>query len=444
MRRTEREMSPHGAMAEHDPITAFADRALLEERVGQALKHAHRRRLSLALAAFRIDRFEAAAASLGAAGAGELLAELGRRFTAAVRAEDTVAHLGAGSFAALLPGVAGPAEATAAVSGLLAAVGDPFWLDGREICLTLSLGVSLYPTDGATPDALLHSAAAALDQASRAGGDRWQFFHPGLNEEQADRLALEAELRRALEGDQFFLEYQPLVAVTTGEIVGVEALLRWRHPERGVLAPSAFIPCAEEAGVLPRLGVQVLEKACRQGHAWRRRFGRPLRVAVNIGAGQLHGQDLVDGVRRTLRATGLDPGALELEITETAAMRDPRRTAQVLKALRALGVRAALDDFGTGYSSVSHLVRLPISTVKIDRSFVRDLASVPEHAAVAAAVIALGRRLGLTVVAEGVESAGELRLLREEGCDVAQGVLYAEPLPAEACQRLLQAGVIRR
>jgi diguanylate cyclase (GGDEF)-like protein/PAS domain S-box-containing protein len=428
----------------HDPVTGLANRSLLEDRVGQALKHAQRKRLTFALAAFRVDRFDAFESSLGLQGVDHLLERLGRRLQSVGRAEDTVAYLGGGAFAALLPGASGPAEATAAVSGLLGAVGDPLELDQRELFLTLSLGVALYPTDGAEAAELLRNAEAAMRQASDGGGARWQFFHPGLNEEQADRLTLEAELHRALEGDQFFLEYQPMVAAATEEIVGVEALVRWRHPERGVLQPLDFIPVAEDTGVLARIGEWVLGEACSQGRSWQRLVGKPLRVSVNIGARQLHDQTLVDMVRRTLRATGFDAHSLELEITETAAMRDARHTAQILGALRAMGVRVALDDFGTGYSSLSHLVRLPISTVKIDRSFVRDLLAVPEHAAVAASVIALGHRLGLTVVAEGVETIGERGALRDEGCDVIQGFLYSEPVSAEACAALLVEGVIRR
>jgi diguanylate cyclase (GGDEF)-like protein/PAS domain S-box-containing protein len=428
----------------HDPVTGLANRSLLEDRVGQALKHAQRKRLSFALAMFRVDRFDAVESSLGLPGIDRVLEELGHRLQGAGRAEDTVAYLGAGAFAALLPGAAGPAEATAAVSGLLAAVGEPVRIDHRELFLTLSLGVALYPTDGAATGELLHNADAAMRQASDTGGDRWQFFHPGLNEEQADRLTLEAELHRALEGDQLFLEYQPLVATRSEEIVGMEALVRWRHPERGVLQPFDFIPVAEDTGVLGQIGAWVLDQACRQGRTWQRRYGKPLRMSVNIGARQLHDHTLVETVRRTLRATGFDAHSLELEITETAAMRDARHTAQILGALRTMGVRVALDDFGTGYSSLSHLVRLPISTVKIDRSFVRDLLTVPEHAAVAASVIALGHRLGLTVVAEGVETIGERGALRDEGCDVIQGFLYSRPLAAEDCETLLEAGVIRR
>jgi len=265
-----------------------------------------------------------------------------------------------------------------------------------------------------------------------------------MNAERADRLALETELHHALDEDQFFLEYQPVVDARSGDIVAVEALLRWRHPERGVVQPLDFIPPAEECGVMVPIGAWVLAETCRQGRAWQRRLGRPLRMSVNISARQLHDDRLVQTVRDALRSTGFDARSLELEITETAAMRDPRHTSQVLGALRKMSVRVALDDFGTGYSSLSHLVRLPISTVKIDRSFVRDLLSVPEHAAVAASVIALGHKLGLVVVAEGVETIGERSVLRDEGCDAIQGFLYSRPLPAEECARLLDAGRIQR
>ncbi len=428
----------------HDPLTGMADRSLLEERIGQALKHAQRKRLALSLAAFRVDHFDAVESTLGHEHMDRLLEELSRRLQDAGRAEDTVAYLGGGQFAALLPGAAGPPEATAAVSGLLGAVGEPLRIGHHEVSLTLSLGVAIYPTDGAATNELLRNADAAMRQASDGGGDRWQFFHPGLNEEQVDRLALEAELHRALEAGQFFLEYQPLIAVASEEIIGVEALVRWRHPERGVLQPLDFIPVAEDTGVLTHIGEWVLGEACRQGRAWQRQLGRSLRMAVNLSARQLHDEQLIDMIRRTLRATGFDAHALELEITETAAMRDARHTAQVLGALRAMGVRVALDDFGTGYSSLSHLVRLTISKVKLDRSFIRDLPSVREHAAVAASVIALGHRLGLTVVAEGVETVGECGALRDEGCDAIQGFLYSKPLPAEECTGLLLEGVIRR
>ncbi len=428
----------------HDPVTGLANRTLLEDRSRQALKHAGRKRLSFAVATLQLDRFDTLVSSLGHDATDDLLGEVGRRLQRAGRAEDTLAHFGAGRYALLLPGAAGPNEASTALGKLVAAVGQPIHVGQHELYLTVSLGVAVYPADGVTADELLRNAASALRMASDAGGHCWRFFHVGMNAERADHLALEGELHHALEAGQFFLEYQPVVDAASGQITSVEALLRWRHPERGVIAPLDFIPSAEECGVLLPIGAWVLIEACRQGRAWQRQLGRPLRMGVNISARQLHDESLVDTVRRALRSTRFDAHSLELEITETAAMRDPRHTAQVLGALRAMAVRIALDDFGTGYSSLSHLVRLPISTVKIDRSFIHDLSNVPEHAAVAASVITLGHRLRLTVVAEGVETPGELGVLRDESCDAIQGFLYSRPLPANECGRLLEAGPILR
>jgi diguanylate cyclase (GGDEF)-like protein len=428
----------------HDPVTGLADATLLEERTGQALKHAQRRRLTFSVAIFHIDRFDAVDSTLGPEDSGLLLEELGGRLQDVGRAEDTVAYLGGGAFAALLPGAAGPGEAGAAVRGFLAAVKDPLTVGRHDLLLTLSMGVAIYPSDGVTAVELLSNADAAMRRASDEGGDRWQFFHSGMNAELVGRQKLNAALDRALAEDQFFLDYQPIVAAGSEEIVAMEALARWRHPERGVVPPLEFIPFAEDSGAVVPIGAWVLGEACRQGRAWHRQLGRPLLMSVNISARELAEETLVETVRRTLRDTGFDPHALELEITETAAMRDARHTAQILGALRAMGVRVAIDDFGTGYSSLSHLVRLQISTVKIDGSFVRGVATVPEHAAVAAAVIALGHRLGLTVVAEGVETTEERRALRDEGCDAMQGFLYSKPVPAAECGELLTAGPIRR
>jgi diguanylate cyclase (GGDEF)-like protein len=428
----------------HDPVTGLADAALLEERTGQALKHAQRRRLAFSVAVFHVDRFDSLDSSLGPKDSVRFLEELGRRLRGVGRAEDTVAYLGGGAFAALLPGAAGPSEADAAVRGIFGAVKEPLTVGHHELLLTLSMGIAIYPSDGVTAVEILSNADAAMRQASDGGGDRWQFFHPSMNAELAGRRKLNAELERALADDRLFLDYQPVVAAGTQTIVAVEALLRWRHPERGVVPPLDFIPFAEDSGAMVPIGAWVLEEACRQGRVWHRKLGRPLLMCVNISARELHEQTLVETVRRTLHDTGFDPHALELEITETAAMRDARHTTQLLGALRRMGVRVAIDDFGTGYSSLSHLVRLQISTVKLDRSFVRDLPTVPEHAAVAAAVIALGHRLGLTVVAEGVETVDERDALRDEGCDAIQGFLYSKPVPAEDCAALLEAAVIRR
>ena len=410
-------------------MTGLANRSLLEDRVGQAVKHAARKRLAFSVAAMRIDRFETVDSSLGAEDTDKLLEELGRRLQHAGRAEDTLAYLGGGSLAALLPGAAGPAEATAVVGGILSAVAEPITVGRHELFLTLSMGVAIYPSDGV--DGGRTAAQRRRGHAPGVGRGRRPLAVLPLQHErraQADRLALDAELHRALDADQFFLEYQPIVNAAT------EADRRRRGA--GALAPPGARRRAA-AGLHPRGRGQRRPHPHRARGSWRRPAARGARGSGAFGIVPAHErqhQRPATARRRrwstrcagSLRATGSTPARLELEITETAAMRDARHTAQILGALRAMGVRIALDDFGTGYSSLSHLVRLPISTVKIDRSFVRDLLAVPEHAAVAASVIALGHRLGLTVVAEGVETIGERGALRDEGCDAIQGFLVQQ------------------
>ena len=335
-------------------------------------------------------------------------------------------------------------EATAAVAGLLAAVSEPLEVDHHELFLSVSLGVAIYPTDGATTRELLRNADTAMRQASDAGGDRWQFFHPGLNEEQADRLALDAELHRALEGDQFFLEYQPLVATATEEIIGVEALVRWRHPERGVLQPLDFIPVAEDSGILTAIGEWVLREACTQGRV----VAPPVRQAA--AHGRQHERPATP--RRDLRRHGEAHAPRDRVRRSRARARDHRDRGHARRAPhRADPRRPAHDGRARRPRRLRHglLVAQPPRAaadldVKIDRSFVRDLLTVPEHAAVAASVIALGHRLGLTVVAEGVETIGERGALRDEGCDAIQGFLYSRAVPAPECTELLRAGVLRR
>jgi EAL domain-containing protein (putative c-di-GMP-specific phosphodiesterase class I) len=302
--------------------------------------------------------------------------------------------------------------------------------------------VAVFPADGVDPQELIENAEVAARRASSRGGNSWQFFHASMNDEHAGRLSLEGELHRALEREQFLLHYQPIVESGSGEIVGLEALLRWDRPGSGLVQPLDFIAVAEEIGLMVPIGAWVLRTACAQARAWSRALGRPLRISVNLSAGQLYDASLAATVRAALKDSGLPARQLELEITETAAMREPQQAGRILSALQKRRVRNALDDCGTGYSSLSPLVRLPIATVKIDRSFVRDLLSVPEHAAVAASVIALGHRLGLMVVAEGVETEDERAFLRDEGCDALQGYLFSKPLAPDECGLVLAAGPI--
>ena len=438
-RRAEDEME---RLRLHDPVTGLPNRSLFADRIAQALAHAQRKRLGFAVAAVAIDRFSSLIDTLGHEACDRLLAAAAERLTATMRTEDTVACLAGSEFGLLLAGVGGPVTASASVEKTVRAFASPFHVDGHEIFLNLSLGVAVYPADGADPQDLIENAEVAARRASSRGGDGWQFFHASMNDERAGRLALEGELHRALEREQFLLHYQPIVAAGSGEIVGLEALLRWERPGDGLVQPLDFIAVAEEIGLMVPIGAWVLRTACAQARAWSRALGRPLRISVNLSARQLYEASLAATVKAALKDSGLPARQLELEITETAAMRDPQQAGRILSALQKRRVRIALDDFGTGYSSLSHLVRLPIATVKIDRSFVRDLLSVPEHAAVAASVIALGHRLGLMVVAEGVETQDERAFLRDEGCDALQGYLFSKPLPPDECTRVLAAGPI--
>lgn len=435
-RRTQEQMQH---LLLHDALSGLPNRSLFIDRVRQALAHGRRKRLAFAVAAVRIDRFHHVADSLGHSVADQMIVEVAGRIVGALREEDTVARIGRRDFALLLPGASGPAEAAAAVKGVAEALAQPLSLGEHEVYPGGSIGIAVYPADGADAEELYRNAEAALSRAAQ-GGRQWEFFHASMNAEQASRLKLEADLHRAVEKDQFLLEYQPLVDAVTGEAISVEALVRWQHPERGLVPPSDFIPLAEETGLMKPIGAWVLETACGQAAAWERTLDHAPRMNINLSAVQLLDEKLLDIVTAALRRTGLSGDRLSFEITETAAMRDPRQTALVLAALREKGARIALDDFGTGYSSLSHLVRLPITTVKIDRSFIHDVIAIPHHAAIATSVIALAHRLGLLVAAEGVETLDQLRFLREEGCDLVQGYLVSRPIPAADCGRLLAAG----
>jgi diguanylate cyclase (GGDEF)-like protein/PAS domain S-box-containing protein len=426
----------------HDVLTGLPNRDLLADRLTQAVAHARRRRLSFAVAALAVDRFQDLASSLGREASDRLVIQAAERLTETMRTEDTVACFAGSEFGLVLPGIGGPAEAAVTIEKIMQVFSRPFHVGAQEIFLTLSLGVAVYPADGADPHELIENAESAARRASIEGGNGWQFFHNSMNEERANRVALEAELHRAVEREQFALYYQPVVDAATGTIISVEALLRWEHPERGLVPPLDFIPLAEDTGLIVPIGDWVLRTACAQAQSWSRSLGRPLRMAVNLSARQLYEHSLAETIATVLKECRLPAAQLELEITETSAMRDPRAAARILHELQSSGVRIALDDFGTGYSSLSHLVGLPIATVKVDRSFVRDLLAAPERAAIVAAVIALGHRLDLTVVAEGVETAEERAFLLDEGCDAIQGFLFSRPLPTDECGRLLATGKI--
>jgi EAL domain-containing protein (putative c-di-GMP-specific phosphodiesterase class I) len=316
----------------------------------------------------------------------------------------------------------------------------PFRLSGSEIFVTTSIGITLYPNDGVEPDALIKNADAAMYRAKEEGRNTYRYYTPDMSARALRLLTLEGSLRRALERDEFLLHYQPKAAVAGGAITGVEALLRWRHPERGLVPPAEFIPVLEETGLIVRASEWVLDAVCRQLVQWKHAGIDPVPVAVNLSAREFLAPDLGSTISRILRTHGLDPSLLELEITESSLMVNPHEAARTLEYLKRLGVGLSIDDFGTGYSSLSYLKRFPLDALKVDRSFVRDIPSDANDAAITLAVISMAHSLGLKVIAEGVENAAQLAFLAQHGCDQVQGYYLARPVAAQACTELLKAG----
>ena len=426
---------PAGASAD-----APAGRAELESHLVRLLSAAKRENRGFATLALGIDRFKTVHDSLGHGATEQLEWQVAGRLQRDLRDDDFVARTGEGDFLLLLAGTSTSSDVARAVTRIRSAFDRRWESDGREIFLTPSIGIAVFPSDGDAGDELVRNASKAMRRAQAAGGNTWQFFHEGIDPATSERLGLESALHRALELDHFILDFQPQIDSYSGGVVGVEALLRWKDPERGIVPPNQFIPLAEETGLMLPIGAWVLEAACRQAILWNPGVTDSdggVRMAVNISPRQFEQQDIVGLVRKALNETGLAPHLLEIEITESMAIQDPEHTIDLLKGLKELGVRVALDDFGTGYSSLSHLARLPIDTVKINRSFVMNLEEAREHVVVATSVIALGHRLGLTVIAEGVETHEQAAFLGAESCDVLQGFLFSKPVSPEKCADLL-------
>lgn len=426
----------------HDHLTGLPNRALLIDRLTQAVAALQRDPGTLAILFVDVDRFKVINDSLGHEAGDEVLVALSRRLVAAARPEDTVARFGGDEFVVMCPSVDGPEEALDIASRLQEAAAHPMAVHGSDVVMSISTGVHTATSASARPSALLRDADAAMYRAKRDGRARTVVFDETMRAEAIGRFDTEMELRRAIALDQLEVHYQPLVDIATGAVTGVEALARWQHPSRGSVPPTEFIAIAEETGLIVPLGAWVLDRACRQLSQWQHEHPhRPdLVMSVNLSGVQLRQPDLLDRVTAVLQDTAINPGNLTLEITESILMDDPVETLGVLRGLKRLGLRLSVDDFGTGYSSLAYLKRFPVDALKIDRTFVDGLGTDPDDSAIVAAVLALSSSLGLTSIAEGVESRAQLSALAGLGCEKAQGFLLGRPAPAADLAAVLDAG----
>jgi diguanylate cyclase (GGDEF)-like protein/PAS domain S-box-containing protein len=426
-------------LATRDALTGLPNRVLLHDRLEQAVVNAARQGTALAFMFVDLDRFKTINDSLGHHAGDQLLKGVAARLQSCVRASDTVARLGGDEFAVLLENLReGEEGAQQVAEKMVDAMGSPMMIEGQPLSTSCSVGISLFPGDGRDSATLMKNADVAMYHAKEKGRDNYQFFSAQMNQKAEERLAVESYLRLALKRSELTLHYQPRMRVDTGELVGVEALIRWQHPRRGLLPPEKFIDVAEDSGLIVPIGEWVLETACEQLGAWQRALLPSLRMSVNLAVRQMRdGERLFEIVSRALNEAKVDPTTLELELTESKLMQDIEEKAALLKRLGALGVHMSIDDFGTGYSSLAYLKALPVDSIKIDSSFVRDIHSDPDDEAIIRAIIAMAHSLGLSVVAEGVETQAQLATLRELGCDEYQGHFAAPALTAAAFEAWL-------
>ena len=417
-------------LAEHDYLTDLPNRLLLNSSLEQAIAHSVREKVAVALLFIDLDHFKDVNDSLGHDIGDRLLQVFAARLRACVSEGDTVSRQGGDEFVVLLMDCVTQRIAASVAERILNVAAQPILIDEHELNVTASIGISLCPSDGSDIHGLLRNADTALYQAKAAGRNTYQFFTQDMQAKVQERLSIENALRKAIRQQEFLLHYQPQFATGSGELVGVEALIRWQHPEQGMIPPLRFIGVAEESGLIRPIGTWVLQEACRQSRRWQDAGMPPLPVAVNVSAAQFHQGDLLRVVREAVEAAGIAPACLELEITESVLMNEAEQVVEVIAALKAYGVTVAIDDFGTGYSSLAYLKRFRTDKIKIDRSFVQDVPHDGDDVAIVRAIIDIARNLNQRVVAEGVETRDQLEFLRHLDCPVVQGYYFSKPLPA--------------
>ncbi|HXC25946.1 MAG TPA: EAL domain-containing protein [Gemmatimonadaceae bacterium] len=427
-------------LAQHDGLTGLPNRMLLNDRLAQAIATANRHDTHLAVLFVDVDRFKHINDSLGHAIGDQLLQSVAARLVACVRGTDTVSRQGGDEFVILLSDVTNTKNAAISAAKIMAALRMPHEVAAHTLDISTSIGISTYPKDGWDAETLLASADAAMYHAKEHGRNQYQFFQHAMSVRAVERQSLEESLRRALERQEFVLHYQPKIHLETGMITGVEALVRWQHPERGLISPAHFVPIAEDCGCMLPLGQWTLREACWQARTWQDMGLWPAHMAVNISAAEFRSKGFLDGVRIILQETRLDPGCLEIELTESVLMQEVESTTAMLGALKTMGVQLAVDDFGTGYSSLSYLRRFPIDTIKIDRSFVRNIRVDADAATIVSAVINMGKSLNQRVIGEGVETQDQCAFLQAHGCDEGQGYYFGRPVDAAEFAKVLGTG----
>ena len=425
-------------LATHDSLTGLPNRVLLDDRLTQAMAHADRDGRSFALMVCDLDRFKLVNDSLGHGAGDELLQEVGRRLSGLVRSTDTVARMGGDEFVMLITSVQHADDARGLAIRAVEVLQAPVRIAEIDVHTSPSIGIAFYPHDGKTIEALIAHADAAMYCAKQRGRGCVQCFEGDMSAGLDNRVQLESDLHQAIALKQFELYYQPKVHTNTGAVRSAEALIRWVHPERGVITPDAFIPLAEDCGLIGAIGEWVVQEACRQARAWQLAGLTPMRVSVNLSPSQFRGSGLIHTIRRALDNAGLEPQYLEVELTESAVMSDPEESIAILEQLSAMGVLVSVDDFGTGYSSMSYLRRLPIDKLKIDRVFINEIVSRPEDASIVRAIVSLAHSLRLKVVAEGVETPAQLDFLKAVGCDEYQGYHFSRPVPSREFERVVR------